>query len=596
MNRFFTLLLAALCLTAVGQVPDYVPTDGLVAWLNLDADGIDELGSYSALLVGGHESSNRYGSCGGAIGLDYSGAYNLFGDHLELGSIPDIAYATDLSIGIWFNADVSQQVGQGEHNMLWSSGRNQLYLSLRDDGLIQLGGSGFCSEIGNLVGQEAVASNVWHHVVAIVRDSTLELWFDGELVEQDNAPVVLCNADQFWIGSMYGYAPHGFVGDLDEFGIWGRSLLADEVVALYESQLEGSGCTDFLACNYDETAVIDDGSCVSCDVLALACGTGTIWDPISQTCIVDESTCSWQPDGNGDDLIGVSDLLDLLGVYGDTDYDQDGIWDSADDCVGEYDECGVCNGSGPSIPIIESIEILYDSVYAEQIDEWWVFEVGSDTTYNYVCEAIEGCTDPDASNYAESANVEDNSCLYVVLGCTDPSACNFNTLAELDDDSCEGQLGCTDPLSTNFSSAATCDDESCAPYVGMYAFGGVVLAISGNNLSIVNIDEEPVTGPLVEDVQAALVQLETNGYDDWYLPSSSQMDLMCEHQGLINLVASQNGGLQFDGWYVKSWLAHGDYMYSGNSFPTCWSCNGVFECEPLSDMKLRALRTQTIGQ
>jgi hypothetical protein len=32
MNRFFTLLFAAFCLTAVGQVPDYVPLDGLVAW------------------------------------------------------------------------------------------------------------------------------------------------------------------------------------------------------------------------------------------------------------------------------------------------------------------------------------------------------------------------------------------------------------------------------------------------------------------------------------------------------------------------------------------------------------------------------------
>ena len=61
---------------------------------------------------------------------------------------------------------------------------------------------------------------------------------------------------------------------------------------------------------------------------------------MSQTCIVDESACGWQPDGNGDGLVGLTDLLDLLTVYGDTDYDQDGIWDSADDCVGEYDECG----------------------------------------------------------------------------------------------------------------------------------------------------------------------------------------------------------------------------------------------------------------
>ena len=28
------------------------------------------------------------------------------------------------------------------------------------------------------------------------------------------------------------------------------------------------------------------------------------------------------------------------------DADADGICDDVDDCVGEYDECGVCNGDG----------------------------------------------------------------------------------------------------------------------------------------------------------------------------------------------------------------------------------------------------------
>ena len=40
------------------------------------------------------------------------------------------------------------------------------------------------------------------------------------------------------------------------------------------------------------------------------------------------------------------DLLTLLSYFGDFDLDSDGIWDSVDDCVGDYDECGVCNGSG----------------------------------------------------------------------------------------------------------------------------------------------------------------------------------------------------------------------------------------------------------
>lgn len=55
---------------------------------------------------------------------------------------------------------------------------------------------------------------------------------------------------------------------------------------------------------------------------------------------------SWNPDWDGDNNVGVSDLLGLLSVFGDYDLDNDGIWDSVDDCVGEYDECGVCNGEG----------------------------------------------------------------------------------------------------------------------------------------------------------------------------------------------------------------------------------------------------------
>ncbi len=52
-------------------------------------------------------------------------------------------------------------------------------------------------------------------------------------------------------------------------------------------------------------------------------------------------------DNNGDNIVGIGDLIDLLARFGDSDLDQDGIWDSADDCVGAYDTCGVCNGPGP---------------------------------------------------------------------------------------------------------------------------------------------------------------------------------------------------------------------------------------------------------
>ena len=116
------------------------------------------------------------------------------------------------------------------------------------------------------------------------------------------------------------------------------------------------------------------------------CLDGTVWDAAVGGCIP-ESNCLLDSDLDGDGVVGTGDLLLLLTEFGGSfpDADSDGICDDNDDCVGEIDECGVCNGLGPTVPIIESIQILYDSVYAPQIDQWLVFEVGADTTFSFEC-------------------------------------------------------------------------------------------------------------------------------------------------------------------------------------------------------------------
>lgn len=65
----------------------------------------------------------------------------------------------------------------------------------------------------------------------------------------------------------------------------------------------------------------------------------------------------------------MNDLLGLLGVFEEQDSDDNGIWDSQDDCVGAFDECGVCNGVGPQFVGIDTKVIYYDSLYAEAIDK-----------------------------------------------------------------------------------------------------------------------------------------------------------------------------------------------------------------------------------
>ena len=122
-------------------------------------------------------------------------------------------------------------------------------------------------------------------------------------------------------------------------------------------------------------------------------------------------------DNNGDNIVGIGDLIDLLARFGDSDLDQDGIWDSQDDCVGAYDTCGVCNGPGPQVLAIDTIIITYDSIYVEAIDEWLTYELNVDTLLHLVCENP-GCTDPLAENFDPYAE-EGGSCSY--LSCFGPT-------------------------------------------------------------------------------------------------------------------------------------------------------------------------------
>ena len=116
-----------------------------------------------------------------------------------------------------------------------------------------------------------------------------------------------------------------------------------------------------------------------------------IWD--SQDDCIDLEACNYA--ASPTEPCGFIDVLGECGGGCEGDGDGDGICDDEDDCVGVVDECGVCNGPGPTEVVIEDITILYDSVYAEQIDQWFVFEVGADTTFSIICAPFFGdCGDP----------------------------------------------------------------------------------------------------------------------------------------------------------------------------------------------------------
>ena len=51
-----------------------------------------------------------------------------------------------------------------------------------------------------------------------------------------------------------------FMSELDDFGLWNRTLSEAEILGLYNTEVQTLGCTDSLACNYDSGADGDDGA------------------------------------------------------------------------------------------------------------------------------------------------------------------------------------------------------------------------------------------------------------------------------------------------------------------------------------------------
>ncbi|MDA9634937.1 T9SS type A sorting domain-containing protein, partial [bacterium] len=177
------------------------------------------------------------------------------------------------------------------------------------------------------------------------------------------------------------------------------------------------GCTDPLAPNYDSTACIDNGSCLSCDL------------NISFTNVYPSDSI----------LCDGASVATAISSYPIISYN----W---------------INSLGISVNTNNYFTNMCNDIYFVEI----VDSVGCIVTDTLLFGSIYGCTDSSAFNYYWGATVDDGSCIPVIYGCTNPMMFNYNSLANTDDGSCISQIfGCIDTLALNFDSIANTDDGSC---------------------------------------------------------------------------------------------------------------------------------------
>ncbi|MBM55049.1 MAG: hypothetical protein CMB32_00630, partial [Euryarchaeota archaeon] len=180
------------------------------------------------------------------------------------------------------------------------------------------------------------------------------------------------------------------------------------------------GCTDSSACNYDNSATLDNSSCEFPEPLYDCDGN----------CLLDVNG-----DGICEEVIGCTDSAAC-------NYDGSATQDSGS-C--EYCSCGI-NACGCTVNLACNYDP--DAQY-------------NDGTCDFVSCLALGCTDSTACNYDPDAEFEDGSCDYLsCLGCMDAQACNYDAEATIDNDSCDYScIGCIDTAACNYSSDYTISDE-----------------------------------------------------------------------------------------------------------------------------------------
>ena len=198
-------------------------------------------------------------------------------------------------------------------------------------------------------------------------------------------------------------------------------------------------CNGSCSADADSDGICDDvDDCIGVvDACGICNGPGAVY----------ECGCADIPAGDCDCN---GNTLDVLGECGGTctaDADADGICDDVDPCVGQYDECGICNGSGAVAGYDCDGDCLADFDGDGVCDE---FEV-------------EGCTYEEACNYDSDATDDDGSCTYAMPGLDCAGSCLFD---EDNDGVCDQNeiTGCQDESACNYESTQRKRVTATMPY------------------------------------------------------------------------------------------------------------------------------------
>ena len=230
-----------LSLSSFGQVPNYVPINGLNAYYSFNGNSNDESGGGNAGTVNGATlTTDRFGTTNSAYSFDGLTNYIQLASPFYNGA----STLDELSYSYWINpSNITSNMGVLHYDSYW----RQKHSVIGANGEVSWGGANPSTYMGITSATNTIVPGQWQHIVLVFSSSTLSLYLNGNLLNTIATPQPLMDYQQVISGNSNGTNKIGcrtsvslgnysfFDGKIDDIGIWNRALTECEIQDLYYS-------------------------------------------------------------------------------------------------------------------------------------------------------------------------------------------------------------------------------------------------------------------------------------------------------------------------------------------------------------------------
>jgi hypothetical protein len=247
-TRIITAICMMVGLNVIAQIPNYVPTNGLVGWWPFNGNANDESGNgNNGTVDGAILTDDRFGNTESSYG------FNGISDLISITTSTHPTGNVEITYSLWIYS-----LNNSGNNALLNVGDNGITNKRSAIGNEITGGISYIAQANDVASNYFSSLNQWHNIVITKVGETVNFFLDGILLNdgnitsgQDitNTKIVFGSNGTNWGGGEF------FNGKLDDIGIWNRALTEEEIQNLYNANIcyDHVTVTDTLIINFNMT-------------------------------------------------------------------------------------------------------------------------------------------------------------------------------------------------------------------------------------------------------------------------------------------------------------------------------------------------------